>query len=62
MKYQPGDQVCVHTSDVTFYTVEVIKILDSDTYQVLEVLPTGSLDWLYGEIYEDDTNHHLLVD
>lgn len=62
MKYNIGDQVCVHTSEYTFHTVEVIKILDTDTYQVLEVLPTGALDWLYGEIYEGDTNHHKIID
>ena len=60
MKYNIGDTVLVNTSTNTSYKVEIIEILDSDTYQVLEKLPSGVLDWLYGEIYDSDTNHVLL--
>ena len=59
MKYNVGDTVVVHVDGITSYRVEIIKILDEDTYQVLEVLPTGDLDWLYGELYDDDENHYL---
>ena len=62
MKYNVGDTVIVHMDSHISYKVEIIEIMDDDTYKVCERLPTGHLDWLYGEIYDSDTNHSLLVD
>ena len=59
MKYNVGDTVIVHMDEHTGYIVEIIHIMDDDTYKVRESLPTGNI---YGELYDSDENHHIFIE